>query len=122
MLISKRSRRRSEMFESRFRSAEGSDFPVRQYLRCREEIASEAVQAALMLVFAVTLALFGRPLWTLFERHGANLSPLYKWMALAALFVFIVSVLRRLYIKIMIIREIRREMTRLQEEFRHSEP
>jgi len=41
-------------------------------------------------------------------------------LALAALFVFIVSVLRRLYIKIATIREIRREMTRLKEEFRQS--
>ena len=108
------------MFESRFRSGGGTDFPLRQYLRCREEIATEAVQAVLTLAFAVTLALFARPLNALFENHGPNLNPLYKWLALAALFVFIVSVLRRLYIKIATIREIRREMTRLKEEFRQS--
>ena len=122
MLISKRSRRKSETFESKFRTGEGVDFPLRQYLRCREEAVSLVVQAILFLVFAVTLSLFGRTLNALFRTHGADLNPIFRWVALGALFLFIVSVLRRLYNKVIEIREVRREMTRLQEEFRQSEP
>lgn len=122
MLISKKSRRKSDTFESRFRTGEGADFPLRQYLRCREELIAQFVQGLLLLVFAVTLALFARPLNALFERHGADLSPLWRWMALGALFLFIVSVLRRLYGRVTEIREIRREMARLKDEFSSSEP
>ena len=46
MLISKRSRRKSDVFESRFREAGGADFPLRQYLRCREDFASGLVHPA----------------------------------------------------------------------------
>ena len=121
MLISKRSRSKSDAFESRFKTGEGVEFPLRQYLRCREELVSLAVQAVLLVVFAVTLTLFGRTLNGLFITHGADLKPVFRWLALGALFVFIVSVLRRLYNKIMEMREVRGEMTRLKEEFRQSE-
>ena len=101
MLISKRSRRTSRSFESKFRLGSGVEFPLRQYLRCREEIISLVVQTGLWLTFLVTLVLFGRTLNDLFLNHGEHLSPVYRWMALGLLFLFILSVLRRLYYKVM---------------------
>lgn len=121
MLISKRSRRRSETFESKFRQGAGVDFPLRQYLRAREEVVSVVVQAVLLLAFVVTLIVFGRTLNELFLHHGANLNPAFRWLALGALFVFILSVCRRIYYKVVDIKEIRREMAHLKEEFRHDE-
>ncbi len=118
MLISKRSRRKSELFASRFRAGEG-DFPVRQYLRCREDFSSGVVHALLLVAFAVLLVLFGRTLGDLFDRHGADLNPWFKRAALAAMGIFILSVLRRLYYKVMDLREIRREMAHLKSVFRH---
>jgi uncharacterized membrane protein (DUF106 family) len=121
MLISKRSRRQSSTFESKFRTGSGIEFPLRQYLRCREEFISLAFQAALLSAFTFTLILFGGTLNDLFNNHGAHLNPLFRWLAFAVLFVFIVSILRRIYYKVAEMKEIRREMARLKEQFRHPE-
>lgn len=121
MLISKRSRRRSDTFESKFRTGAGIEFPLRQYLRCREELISLGFQAALLAAFSITLALFGRTLNDLFSNHGSHLNPMFRWVAFAALFVFIISVLRRIYFKVAEMKEIRGEMSRLKEQFRHPE-
>lgn len=117
MLISKRSRRSSTTFQSKFRQSSGVEFPLRQYLRCREELVSLCVHCVLWIVFTVSLILFGRTLNDLFLNHGDHLNPIYRWMALAILFVFILSVLRRLYYKVMDIKEIRAEMARLKKQF-----
>lgn len=123
MLISKRSRRSSDRFESRFKGgAEGVDFPVRQYMRCREDLASGAVHALLLLAFLVTIVLFGRTLDRLFDNHGADLSP---WARRGVFFlwaIFCLSVLRRFYYKVRALGEIRREMRELRERFTHREP
>ncbi|MBU8870330.1 MAG: hypothetical protein KOO60_05600 [Gemmatimonadales bacterium] len=121
MLISKRSRRKSILFQSRFQQGSGVEFPLRQYLRCREELVSEGVQGGLWVVFGVTLIFFGRTLNDMFLNHGDHLSPMYRWAALGTLFVFILSVLRRLYYKVVDMKEIRREMERLKMEFRGPE-
>ena len=122
MLISKRSRRKSSAFESKFRHGHGIEFPLRQYLRCREELVSLAVQTGLWLTCLVTLIMFGKSLNDLFLDYGAHLSPAYRWLALAFLFLFILSVFRRIYYKVVDMKEIRREMARLKEEFRGTEP
>ena len=118
MLISKRSRRKSEVFASRFREGGADDFPLRQFLRCREDFSSGVVHALLTVAFMVTLAIFVRTLGHLFDSHGAHLNPLYKWATLGLMALFILSVLRRLYYKVMELREIRKEMARLQAIFR----
>lgn len=118
MLITKRSRRRSERFESRFRDGQGADFPLRQYLRAREDFLSGAVHAVLLLAFVVTLLLFARTLNTLFLTHGAHLKAWYRYVALALLVFFSLSVLRRLYYKVRELREVRREMHELKSRFR----
>ena len=119
MLISKRYRRKSELFESRFKDVSSVDFPVRQYLRCREDLFSTIVHVALLAVFAGTLMAFGRTLAGLFDQHGAHLSPWYERGAFALLAVFCLSVLCRLYYKVTELRNLRREMVELKATFRN---
>jgi hypothetical protein len=118
MLISKRSRRKSTVFESQFRDGRGGDFPVRQYLRCREDFSSGLVHTALTLAFIVTLVIFGQTLARVFDTQGAHLNPWYKRAAMVLMGLFVLSVLRRLYYKVMELREIRREMAHLKAGFR----
>ncbi|HPF69591.1 MAG TPA: hypothetical protein PLQ13_02875 [Candidatus Krumholzibacteria bacterium] len=118
MLISKRSRRTSEQFSSRFRDGQGVEFPLRQYLRCREDFATTMVHAALLAAFLVTVLLFGRTLDRLFDVHGAHLNPWYKRGAFLLWGFFALSVLRRLCYKVLSLREIRREMGELKAVFR----
>ena len=118
MLISKRSRRKSDAFESRFRTGQGTEFPVRQYLRCREDFSSGVVHALLTVAFLVTLGVFGRALDHVFDSHGTDLSPWYRRSALLLVGLFMLSVLRRLYYKVMELREIRQEMGQLRAVFR----
>lgn len=119
MLILKRSRRKSELFESRFRDGSAGNFPLRQYLRCREDFASGLVHAVLLVVFCATLVMFTRTIDGLFTSHGAALNPWFRRGALILMALFILSVLRRLYYKVVEMREIRSEMRRLQVEFRN---
>ena len=121
MLISKRSRRKSTMFDSRFRSGEGTDFPLRQYMRCKEELSGGLVHMVLLLAFFLTLLGFGKTLNTLFVNHGADISSAYRWMAMGMLGLFLLSVLRRLFHKILDLRDIRREMALLKVEMGRSE-
>ena len=121
MLISKRSRRKSDIFKSRFRDLSGTDFPLRQYLRCRDDFSSGLIYAVLNLAFLITLGGFTKTLGTLFDRHGQDLNPLYKPAAWALMGLFMLSVLRRLYYKVMELREIRQEMAHLQSQFRETE-
>jgi hypothetical protein len=116
MLISKRSRRQSDQFDSRFRDGGGGGFPLRQYLRAREDFASGIVHAVLLTVFAATLVVFGKTIHGLFLKHGADLSPWFHRLALVAMAFFVLSVLRRLYYKVRELREIRREIHALKEE------
>jgi len=119
MLISKRSRRKSEQFESRFRDGSAGNFPLRQYLRCRDDFTSGLVHILLLVVFVGTLVMFTRTVVGLFDAHGTNLSPWYRRGALLLMGLFILSVLRRLYYKVLELRQIRAEMRYLKDEFRN---
>lgn len=120
MLISKRSRRRSTLFDSRFRSGEGTDFPLRQLMRGKEEFSGGLVHMVLLGAFLVTLVGFGKAVNSLFNNHGADLNPAYRWLALGMLLLFILSVLRRFIHKILDLRDVRREMALIREEMRNS--
>ncbi len=119
MLISKRSRRKSTLFDSRFRDGSGGEFPLRQYLRCREDFSSGLVHTLLYVAFVVTLVIFTRTVNDLFSTHGADLNPWFRRGSLFLMGLFILSVLWRLYYKVMELREIRDEMSRLKGEFRN---
>ena len=121
MLISKRSRRKSALFESRFRDGSGGDFPLRQYLRCREDFTSGLVHIVLYVVFVVVLVMFTFTVGDLFSTHGADLNPWFRRGFLILMALFILSVLRRLYYKVMELRDRRVEMSRLKGEFRNQE-
>jgi hypothetical protein len=118
MLISKKSRRQSEVFASRFRDGAGAEFPVRRYLRCREDFASGLVHLVLLTAFLVTLAGFGRTIDRLFTAHGDDLSPWFRRGAFLLLGVICLSVLRRIYYKVAALKELRGEMKSLKATFR----
>ena len=119
MLISKKSRRKSDQFQSRFRDGSGGGFPLRQYLRAREDFASGLVHVLLQFVFVVTLVVFTGTINDLFAKHGEDLSPWFRRIALVAMALFVLSVLRRLYYKVLELRGIRREMHHLRAEIDH---
>ena len=121
MLISKRSRKKSDLFQSRFRDGSGGDFPLRQYLRCREDFSSGLLHILLHVAFVVTLVVFTRAISDLFTAHGADLNPWFRRGTLFLMGLFILSVLRRLYYKVVELKEIRGEMRQLQEEFRNQD-
>lgn len=121
MVFSRKSRRPSAMFDSRFRDGRGGDFPLRQFLRCKEEFSGGLVHLVLLGAFIVTLIFFGRTLNNLFIAHGSDLNPIYRWGALFLLGIFVLSIIRRLYYKVIELREIRREMDRLRIEMRNPE-
>jgi uncharacterized protein YhhL (DUF1145 family) len=118
MLISKRSPRKSEQFGSRFKDGSAADFPLRQYMRCREDFTSGLVHIVLYVAFVVTLVMFTISIGDLFEAHGENLNPWISRAAVVLMGVFILSVLRRLYYKVVELRQIRVEMALLKGDFR----
>ncbi|PIV81388.1 hypothetical protein COW53_04595 [bacterium CG17_big_fil_post_rev_8_21_14_2_50_64_8] len=110
MLISKKSPRKSELFQSRFSGPNSADFALRQYHRCREEYSASLLQVALTGVFGILLVMFGRAVWHLFARHGADLNPWYRYLATGMVVAMILTVLRRLLLKVLEIRNLRREI------------
>ena len=121
MRITKRSRRRSELFDSRFRTGGAADFPLRQYLRCREDFFAGIVHAALLLVFLIVIIMFTGTIDDLFRVHGQHLRPAYRYIVLGLMVLFSLFVLRRLYYKVRELRSIRLEMTALQARFRQDD-
>ena len=120
MLITKRSRRRSEIFDSRFRDGKGVDFPLRQYLRCREDFFSSIVHLVVLAAFVVTLCFFATTVGHLFDKHGSHLHSFYRWGAMGLVWLFALVLVRRLFRKFGYLRETRQEMKRLQEEIKSS--
>lgn len=118
MLISRRSRKSSKLFESRFRDGGGVDFPLRQYMRCREEFLGGLVYVALLSVFSVSLLFFCGTVSELFANHGAHLNPWFQRLALAVVLAFFLVVLRRVFVRLRELGRIRREMHCLKAEFR----
>ena len=109
MLILKRSPRNKGTFTSRFVKGT-SDFPLRQYLACREEVAGAVIQIVLLLAFAVSLAAFGFTLHRVFLVHGTDLPAWYELVALGGVAGMLVLAFRRIYRKIVEVRGIRAEM------------
>lgn len=118
MLISKRSPRTSERFSSRFGDGAPGDFPLRQYLRLREDLGVQSLHAGLSALMVVMLVVFGRAMDGLFRAHGAHLNPWYRRGVLVLVVILTLSVLRRLYYKLLELRQIRREMQELRAGFR----
>ncbi len=118
MLISKKSPRTSTRFASRFGVGAPGEFPLRQYLRLREDLALGMLQATLLAIFLALILVFGRAFDGLFRSHGAGLNPVYRMAIWVLVAIFALSVMRRLYYKLVGLREIRREMQTLRATFR----
>lgn len=114
MRISRKSPKRSDAFQSRFLEAGKDAAPIRKARRLREHLAGQIIQAVLQSGFAVALLLFGRAVFNLFERHGADLNPWYLRLSLAAVLVCFVLVVRRLWARIVEIRESREDLKAAQ--------
>ena len=118
MLISRKYRRSDDPFRSRFQTGEGVQFPLRQYLRCREDLFSGAVHFLLLIAFSIAMVVFARTIDQLFAVHGTELNPWYRRGALLLMILLILSLLRRIVRKFAYLRETRAEMRELREQFR----
>ena len=121
MPITKKSRKPSAMFDSRFRDGDGVNFPLRQYLRCREDFSAGLVHLALLGAFALTLVAFGRTVDHLFDAHGAHLNPWLRRGSLALVILAVLSVLWRIGRKIGDLRDTRQAMAHYQADFQNDE-
>lgn len=104
-------------FRSRLADAVG-DSPLRQWRLCREALAGATLHAMVLALLLGTLLVFAQSVWTLFRRHGAHLDPWIARGSLAVLGAAILLVLRRLWLRLLEVRELRRETRRLQAELR----
>ncbi|MFO7652442.1 MAG: hypothetical protein R6X25_01325 [Candidatus Krumholzibacteriia bacterium] len=118
MLISRRSPKKSKLFQSRFKDGSGVDFPLRQYLRCREDLMSGSLHLVLLVAFTVTVGFFGPTVNEIFERHGGDLPGGLRWTALAMVAAFVLLLVRRVVNRGRELRETWQEMRRLQSELR----
>jgi hypothetical protein len=114
MLTSKRSRRKSDVFRSRFLDAGHEAAPLRNARRLREYLAGQVVQGLLQLGFLVAMVYLGRALVHLFERHGADLNPWYLRVCLVGIGVSCLLVARRLLLRIKDILETHRDLRQTQ--------
>ena len=92
--------------------------PIRHARQLREYLASQIVQAVVLVGFLVALVFFARALLHLFERHGSELNPWYLRLCLGGIVVCFVLFARRLIGRI---REIRGVRADLREEDRKLE-
>ncbi len=109
------------MFRSRFAEGSGA-FPLRQYLRCREEMFSSVIQVLILSVFIITLLVFARTLDQMFVAHAESLEPWYRWVALGGMAVMVLLVVRRLWQKIRETQQLRQEMRRLRPKLPPEQP
>lgn len=119
MLISKRSPKRSERFPSRLGDGESEGLPLGQYLHLRETLGACAVQVVLLATLVVLLvALAGAT-----DAMWRTLRPgLGNWLRPASAVLILICTLsagRRLYYKVVEMRQIWRRMSGLRESFRH---
>jgi hypothetical protein len=118
MLISRKSRGRDDPYQSRFKTGEGVQFPLRQYLRCREDLFSGSVHLLILVAFTVTMIVFARTIDGLFVSHGSDLNPWYRRGALVVIIMLVLSLLRRIWKKFIYLRETLHEMRELRDQFR----
>ncbi len=118
MLIMKRSRKPGDSYRSRFRDGGGVDFPLRQYLRCRDDFFSGTVHFVVLAAFVVSLVFFGRTMNDLFDSHGGHLNPWFRRGAMLMLGLFVLLMARRLLLKFRYLRETRAEMLAMKAQLR----
>jgi len=99
MLITKKLRKNkssSTAYKSRFSGDTGA-FPLRQYLRAKDEIISRSILAVIFAGFAIALLVFSKTIYFLISRHGQNLHYSTKWFAAGFVLILVVVALYRCY-------------------------
>jgi hypothetical protein len=121
----KRSPRKSDAFRSRFLEAGKEAAPIRHARQLREYMASQVIQAVVLLGFLVALGFFAQTMLRLFERHGGQLNPWYLRLCLAGILVCFVLFARRLIGRVREIldtradlREANRKLAALRDQYR----
>ena len=119
MLISKRSPRRSDRFPSRLGDGGPGGLPLGQYLHLRETLGACAVHVVLLATLVVLLACLAVSSDTMLRalRPGSG-----SWLRLLSgvlMLIFTLSAGRRLYYKVVEMRQIWRRMSGLRNSFRH---
>ncbi len=95
-------------YRSRF--AEDSDaFPLRQSLRCRDELIQRGIKAALSAVLAGLLVSFGLSAHRLFDHHRARAGVWGEVLLLGLVLVTLALTIRRLVLNVIEIKELLRE-------------
>lgn len=99
MLITKKLRKNkssSTAYKSRF-SGDAGSFPLRQYMRAKDELVSRTIMAVIFAAFAIALSIFSKTVFFLISRHGQNLHNLTKWFAACFILILVVVALYRCY-------------------------
>ena len=69
-----------------------------------------------LVAFAITMAFFGRTVNDLFTRHGADLAPWIRWLALGLVALLVLFLVRRVVRKAAELRETWQDLGRLKSE------
>lgn len=96
-------------YRSRFKHSP-EVFPLRQYLRCRDEFVHRMILTAVLVFFVVLQLVFARTLLRLFARHGENVAAWIEWLSLGVVFIAVGFTIRRIVRNIKESRELRTEM------------
>lgn len=122
MRISRNSRTtgRDHPFRSRFEGGDADLFPLRQYLRCREEFVQRIIVSVVQAGFMVALVLLARTIHMAFEKHGGGAPGWVEPLSLAGVGLMAVLVVRRLVTNVRQAMELRQDMKRLKLEFEGS--
>lgn len=98
-------------FRSRFKHSP-EVFPLRQYLRCRDEFVHRMIHTGVLILFTVLQLVFLRTLHRFFARHGAHLPFWVEGTCWVAIAVIVGLTLRRIIRNIKESRELRAEMAK----------
>ncbi len=104
-------------FRSRF-DGDADLFPLRQYMRCRDEIAHRVIFSLVQTGFLVALVYLGWAMHQAFVRHGESAPAWVEPASLLLVLVVMVSVGRKIVINVREAVRVRAEMKRLTAEIK----
>jgi cytochrome c oxidase subunit IV len=104
-------------FRSRF-EGDADMFPLRQYMRCREEIAHRVILSLVQAGFLVALIYLAFAIHRAFERHGTSAAAWIEPATLVLVAVVMLSLTRKMLINIRESLRVRKEMKRLTAEIK----
>ena len=123
MLIMKKLRKNkssSTAYKSRF-SGDAGAFPLRQYLRAKDELVSRSVLAVIFAGFGIALLIFSKTVFFLISRHGQHLHNSTKWFASGFVLILVVVALYRCYRCVVEVIKIRQDIKCYKEQIAQTE-